>query len=67
MYVRILSWLSFGMSGKTTIANFIANATDNLSVNTNEPTAGVRILEFDFNLQGDVLNIELWDSSGDHQ
>ena len=30
------------------------------------PTAGVRIIEFESKISGSVENIELWDSSGDH-
>ncbi|XP_015599878.1 intraflagellar transport protein 22 homolog [Cephus cinctus] len=57
-------------AGKTTISNFLADATEVTS--EYRPTQGVRILEFDVdgisvrnrNVKADI---ELWDCSGDHQ
>lgn len=58
-------------SGKTYLANFLADATD-ISSGTYRPTKGVRILEFEVNGVrtktgvADVA-IELWDCSGDQK
>lgn len=54
--------------GKSLISNFLAGQSDKL-VGDSSPTAGVRILEFETKIRGvpELLNIELWDSSGDHQ
>ncbi|KAI1710578.1 ras of complex, roc, domain of DAPkinase domain-containing protein [Ditylenchus destructor] len=57
-------------SGKTSIANYLADSED---VNANReyrPTQGVRIVEFESNqleLEGEHVNaeVELWDCSGD--
>merc|ERR1712013_592309 len=58
-------------SGKTMIANLLADATENIG-GEYRPTAGVRILEFESgNLSVNNKNIkaevELWDSSGSNQ
>ncbi|KDR18061.1 intraflagellar transport protein 22 homolog isoform X2 [Zootermopsis nevadensis] len=58
-------------SGKTTIANFLSDATENSS-GEYRPTQGVRILEFEMqnlNVNNEKLKaeIELWDCSGDHK
>ncbi|KAF3426967.1 hypothetical protein E2986_04237 [Frieseomelitta varia] len=57
-------------SGKTTISNFLADATE--IPYDYHPTKGVRILEFE--VQNIIINnkhitkdIELWDCSGDHK
>jgi intraflagellar transport protein 22 len=54
--------------GKSLISNFLAGQTDKL-VGDSSPTAGVRILEFETKVRGvpETLEIELWDSSGDHR
>jgi len=54
--------------GKSLISNFLAGQADKL-VGDSTPTAGVRILEFETKVRGvpDMLNVELWDSSGDHK
>uniref|UniRef100_A0A3P9IYV7 Intraflagellar transport protein 22 homolog n=1 Tax=Oryzias latipes TaxID=8090 RepID=A0A3P9IYV7_ORYLA len=54
-------------SGKTTLANFLSNTTENL-YGEYRPTQGVRILEFESQLdsRGDkTCEVELWDCSGD--
>ena len=56
-------------TGKTLISNFIAgNGDGQLASDRYDPTAGVRILEFEVNLRGpsETVAIELWDASGDH-
>ncbi|KAJ4439453.1 hypothetical protein ANN_07577, partial [Periplaneta americana] len=58
-------------SGKTTIANFLSDATENSS-GEYRPTQGVRILEFEtqnLNVNNRYLKaeVELWDCSGDHK
>lgn len=58
-------------SGKTTIANFLSDATENSS-GEYRPTQGVRILEFEMqnlNINNRYLKaeVELWDCSGDHK
>mmetsp|Transcript_12403 Transcript_12403/g.11237 ORF Transcript_12403/g.11237 Transcript_12403/m.11237 type:complete len:171 (+) Transcript_12403:19-531(+) len=54
-------------SGKTIISNFLSNQSESLISDRYDPTAGVRILEFELRIAGitDVINIQLWDSSGD--
>lgn len=52
-------------TGKTIISDFLANQTQELGGAYAEPTAGVRILEFELGGSRNV-NIELWDSSGDN-
>ncbi|XP_046617326.1 intraflagellar transport protein 22 homolog [Neodiprion virginianus] len=57
-------------SGKTTISNFLADATEIPS--EHRPTKGVRILEFEIqsiNVGNKFVKaeIELWDCSGDHR
>ncbi|XP_076671825.1 intraflagellar transport protein 22 homolog [Andrena cerasifolii] len=57
-------------SGKTTISNFLADATE--IPYDYRPTQGVRILEFevqniDINDKRVTKDIELWDCSGDHK
>ena len=56
-------------TGKTNIANFLSGHCDKLISDTYTPTVGVRILELETQMKGiqDTINIELWDSSGDHQ
>ncbi|KAL3077578.1 hypothetical protein niasHS_012284 [Heterodera schachtii] len=56
-------------SGKTSIANYLADSQDAVSKEY-RPTQGVRIVEFESNqleLDGDRVNaeVELWDCSGD--
>ena len=58
-------------SGKTTIANFLADRGDQLNTGY-RPTAGVRILEFEKEAPKnpkrpgqDKVIVELWDLSGD--
>ena len=58
-------------SGKTTIANFLSDATE-ISSGDYRPTQGVRILEFEaenLNVGNRYLKaeVELWDCSGDHK
>lgn len=56
--------------GKSCISNYLSGQTPSLIIdNKYEPTAGVRILEYEINSnqgqgQGNI-NIELWDASGD--
>lgn len=57
-------------SGKTTISNFLADATEIPS--EHRPTKGVRILEFEtqnINVRNKFVQaeIEMWDCSGDHR
>lgn len=54
-------------SGKTTLANFLANMTENLNQQEPkyEPTVGLRVLEFEPQTH-QSMNVELWDVSGDH-
>ncbi|XP_076658134.1 intraflagellar transport protein 22 homolog isoform X3 [Halictus rubicundus] len=57
-------------SGKTMIANFLADATE--IPYDYHPTQGVRILEFEVqninvNSKNITKDIELWDCSGDHK
>jgi intraflagellar transport protein 22 len=60
----------FILLGKTVISNFLAGhgGEDVLVASRYEPTAGVRILEFEApgRNSGEIVNIELWDASGDH-
>jgi GTPase SAR1 family protein len=52
--------------GKTSISNFLAGQTQSLSTDGKyDPTAGVRILEFETRVGQGPVNIELWDASGD--
>ncbi|XP_041658466.1 intraflagellar transport protein 22 homolog [Cheilinus undulatus] len=55
-------------SGKTVLANFLSNATENIG-GEYSPTQGVRILEFETQPErsGDsrACEVELWDCSGD--
>ncbi len=55
-------------TGKSCISNYLSGQSDKLVADKYEPTAGVRILEFDIRISSSTtpLNIELWDSSGDH-
>ncbi|ELU12598.1 hypothetical protein CAPTEDRAFT_104452, partial [Capitella teleta] len=57
-------------SGKTTIANFLADATETSGASYH-PTQGCRILEFEnsVNVNGRSVNaeVELWDVSGDQK
>uniref|UniRef100_A0A183BYN9 Intraflagellar transport protein 22 homolog n=1 Tax=Globodera pallida TaxID=36090 RepID=A0A183BYN9_GLOPA len=66
--VKILV-LGPSMSGKTSIANYLADSQDAVSKDY-RPTQGVRIVEFESNqleLEGDRVNaeVELWDCGGD--
>lgn len=56
-------------SGKTLISNCIAGQSDKLTTETYNPTAGVRILEHELQLNGvhEVIQVELWDASGDQK
>lgn len=57
-------------SGKTTLANFLADATE-ATIEDYTPTHVVRILEFDTNVpinnRNSKADIELWDCSGNHK
>jgi hypothetical protein len=66
-----MTFIFIFQSGKTTIANFLSDSTENSS-GENRPTQGVRILEFEIqnlNVNNEKLKaeIELWDCSGDHK
>ena len=55
--------------GKTAISNFLSSQSEKLAIDTYNPTAGVRILEFETELQGsgpEKVGVEIWDISGDH-
>ncbi|KAM9320303.1 intraflagellar transport protein 22 homolog [Gastrophryne carolinensis] len=56
--------------GKTVLANFLADATENIG-GEYSPTQGVRILEFECpNVNGNKgpgCEVELWDCGGDHK
>ncbi|KAJ3131112.1 Intraflagellar transport protein 22 [Physocladia obscura] len=57
-------------TGKTTIANYLADLADSLNGNEYHPTQGVRILEFDRRLNNTKgkdlqISVEVWDCSGD--
>ena len=61
---------TFIQSGKTTIANFLAEATE--IPYDYRPTQGVRILEFEINdieVNNERISrdLELWDCSGNHK
>ncbi|KAF7667201.1 hypothetical protein LDENG_00073180 [Lucifuga dentata] len=55
-------------SGKTVLANFLSDTTENVG-GEYRPTQGVRILEFESQNEGGndkhTLEVELWDCSGD--
>ncbi|KAM9719900.1 intraflagellar transport protein 22 homolog [Menidia menidia] len=54
-------------SGKTILANFLSDTTDNIG-GEYRPTQGVRILEFESQPEGSgdkTCEVELWDCSGD--
>uniref|UniRef100_A0A1A8FA29 Intraflagellar transport protein 22 homolog n=1 Tax=Nothobranchius korthausae TaxID=1143690 RepID=A0A1A8FA29_9TELE len=54
-------------SGKTVLANFLSDMTENVG-GQYRPTKGVRILEFKSQLKGSgdkTCEVELWDCSGD--
>ena len=58
-------------SGKSSIANFLSDATETPFSETYRPTHVVRILEFDspninVNNRQVKADVELWDSSGNH-
>jgi Rab-like protein 5 len=55
-------------SGKTTVSNFISGHSSDLGNERYEPTAGVRILEFEApgRNPSETVGVELWDASGDH-
>jgi Rab-like protein 5 len=67
---------SRGKAGKTSLANFLADASDTPS-GEYRPTKGVRILEFESDAQvsssssvvgkgrGTKVEVEMWDASGD--
>ncbi|XP_017281448.1 intraflagellar transport protein 22 homolog [Kryptolebias marmoratus] len=53
-------------SGKTVLANFLSDTTENVG-GEYRPTKGVRILEFESQLEGSgdkTCEVELWDCSG---
>jgi Rab-like protein 5 len=52
-------------TGKSQLSNFLSGSTEEVSTERYDPTAGVRILEFDARIRENVT-IELWDASGDH-
>ncbi len=54
--------------GKTTISNYLSGHSEKLSIEKYNPTAGVRILEFQTKLDGinENVNLEIWDASGDN-
>jgi intraflagellar transport protein 22 len=56
-------------ASKSSIASFLSGQADGIKLDTYNPTAGVRILEFDTQVKGfsDAIAVELWDASGDHQ
>ncbi|XP_014906558.1 intraflagellar transport protein 22 homolog [Poecilia latipinna] len=54
-------------SGKTVVANFLSDTTENVG-GEYRPTQGVRILEFESQPEGSgdkICEVELWDCSGD--
>ncbi|XP_037537725.1 intraflagellar transport protein 22 homolog [Nematolebias whitei] len=54
-------------SGKTVLANFLSDTTENVG-GEYRPTKGARILEFESQLEGSgdkTCDVELWDCSGD--
>ncbi|XP_076001030.1 intraflagellar transport protein 22 homolog [Genypterus blacodes] len=55
-------------SGKTVLANFLSDTTENVG-GEYRPTQGVRILEFESQIEGSsgkhTCDVQLWDSSGD--
>ena len=57
-------------SGKTTICNFLSDATETFGGNYH-PTSGVRIVEFESPISGgggrkqNNVEVEMWDCSGD--
>ncbi|XP_068197136.1 intraflagellar transport protein 22 homolog [Antennarius striatus] len=55
-------------SGKTILANFLSDITENVG-GEYRPTQGVRIVEFESQLEGSgdnrACDVELWDCSGD--
>ncbi|XP_034039252.1 intraflagellar transport protein 22 homolog [Thalassophryne amazonica] len=55
-------------SGKTVLANFLSDTTENIGGDY-RPTQGVRILEFESQTEGGgdkhMCEVELWDCSGD--
>ncbi|KAJ3304159.1 Intraflagellar transport protein 22 [Blyttiomyces sp. JEL0837] len=58
-------------TGKTTVANFLADLSDSLNGSDYHPTQGVRILEFERAIRvgnkakETIIAVELWDCSGD--
>ena len=54
-------------SGKSTIGNFLSGHKETLASHEKyNPTSGVRILELENKIGAEVVNVELWDASGDH-
>jgi len=53
-------------AGKTTIANYLSGHSDKLQIDGYNPTAGVRILDLETRTQGEDLNVQIWDASGDN-
>jgi GTPase SAR1 family protein len=52
--------------GKTWISNYLAGQSPSLTTEGKyEPTAGVRILEYEAHTGQGNVGIELWDASGD--
>lgn len=55
-------------SGKSQISNFLAGQAESPASDRYDPTVGVRILETEKSENnGQHLQIELWDASGDHR
>ncbi|XP_069729841.1 intraflagellar transport protein 22 homolog isoform X2 [Phaenicophaeus curvirostris] len=56
-------------SGKSVLANFVSESIE--GIGSYSPTQGVRILEYDVNVNGNskggVCRFELWDCSGDQK
>ncbi|XP_049873460.1 intraflagellar transport protein 22 homolog [Pectinophora gossypiella] len=74
MHINKLKILMIGPSnsGKSSIANFISESMNIEEAGPPRPTQGVRIVEFELsnlNVNGkpNNIDIELWDSSGDHR
>jgi len=56
-------------SGKSAIASYLSGHNEgSIKIDQYNPTAGVRILEFDTPVKGanEPVSVELWDASGDH-
>lgn len=70
LFIRIISFFQF-QSGKTTLANFLADAKDATTSNIYRQTVGCRILEFQVTGSNNrnPHEIQLWDcgGAGEHQ